>query len=110
MYGKTLHLLDYAVIVLSLIGSLGFGLYFAKRQTNTKTYFVASFSAILPSFWKRLLLHSQWIKYYFVSPAFRYALYLENRILAGEEGVGSAGISFPGRVPEKTFRNLLSGT
>lgn len=75
-----------------------------------KTYFVASFSAILPSFWKRLLLHSQWIKYYFVSPAFRYALYLENRILAGEEGVGSAGISFPGRVPEKTFRNLLSGT
>jgi len=42
MYGKSLHFLDYAVIVLSLIGSLGFGLYFAKRQTSTKTYFVAS--------------------------------------------------------------------
>lgn len=42
MYGKTLDLLDYVVIIASLVGSLGFGFYFARRQTNTKAYFVAS--------------------------------------------------------------------
>lgn len=41
MYGNTLHFIDYAVIAISIIGSLGFGFYFARRQTNTNTYFAA---------------------------------------------------------------------
>lgn len=39
MYGRTLHLLDYIVIIISLLVSLGFGFYFSKRQTSTNTYF-----------------------------------------------------------------------
>ncbi len=46
-----------------------------------KTFFVASFSSILPRFWKNLLLFSQLIKYYFLSPAYRQTLYLENLLL-----------------------------
>jgi SSS family solute:Na+ symporter len=41
MYGTTLHFLDYAVILISIIGSLGFGFYFARRQTSTNAYFAA---------------------------------------------------------------------
>lgn len=44
------------------------------------TFFVASFSAILPGLWKKALLHTQLIKYYFSCPAYRYALYVENLV------------------------------
>lgn len=46
-----------------------------------KTFFVASFSDILSDFWRKLLLNNPLIKYYFISPAFRRTLYLENIIL-----------------------------
>lgn len=45
------------------------------------TFFVASFAAIFPGLWKKMLLESPLIKYYFSCPAFRYALYLENLIV-----------------------------
>jgi hypothetical protein len=48
---------------------------------NTTTFFVASFSAILPGTWKKILLNNQLIKYYFSCPAYRCALYLENLVL-----------------------------
>ncbi|MCF8381332.1 MAG: sodium:solute symporter [Bacteroidales bacterium] len=38
---KSLHLLDYAVIILSLIVSLYIGFYFSKGQKSTKKYFAA---------------------------------------------------------------------
>jgi len=37
-----LHWLDYIVIILSLLVSLYIGVYFAKRQKDTKNYFAAS--------------------------------------------------------------------
>ncbi len=36
-----LHILDYCIILVFLIGSLGFGLYFAKAQKTTQNYFLA---------------------------------------------------------------------
>ncbi len=39
MYGHTLQLLDYVVIAISLLVSLGVGFYFARRQTSTNSYF-----------------------------------------------------------------------
>lgn len=36
-----LHLLDYCIILVFLLGSLGFGLYFAKTQKTTQNYFLA---------------------------------------------------------------------
>ncbi|MEO9023353.1 MAG: sodium:solute symporter [Ginsengibacter sp.] len=42
MYGKSLHLLDYIVIAISLLVSLGVGFYFARKQTNTDHYFAGS--------------------------------------------------------------------
>jgi SSS family solute:Na+ symporter len=42
MYGHTLGWFDYVVIVISLLGSLYVGIYFSKRQTDTKNYFKAS--------------------------------------------------------------------
>ena len=53
----------------------------ADLYTSEKTFFVASFSSILPPFWKKILLQRQWIKYYFVCPAYRQLLYVENKIL-----------------------------
>lgn len=50
-------------------------------QTD-KTFFVASFSDIFSNFWKKMMLNNQLIKYYFVCPAFRKALYLENMVLS----------------------------
>ncbi len=50
-------------------------------NAGDNTFFVASFSSILPRFWKKLLLFSQWIKYYFICPAYRQTLYLENQLL-----------------------------
>lgn len=41
MHGYTLSWLDYLVILLSLIVSIYVGLFFAKRQTDTKNYFAA---------------------------------------------------------------------
>jgi SSS family solute:Na+ symporter len=41
MYGFTLEWLDYLVIIISLIVSLYVGLYFSKRQTDTKNYYSA---------------------------------------------------------------------
>ena len=38
----TLHWLDYIVIILSLLVSLYIGVYFARRQKDTKNYFAAS--------------------------------------------------------------------
>ncbi len=39
---QTLSVLDYVVIILSLILSIGVGVYFAKRQKDTDKYFKAS--------------------------------------------------------------------
>lgn len=50
-------------------------------QEHMPTFFVASFASYLPQFFKKMLLHSQVIKYYFSCPAYRCALYLENRVL-----------------------------
>lgn len=36
-----LHVLDYAIILIFLIGSLGSGLYFAKTKKTTQNYFLA---------------------------------------------------------------------
>ena len=36
-----LHVLDYCIIIVFLLGSLGFGLYFAKTQRTTQNYFLA---------------------------------------------------------------------
>ena len=36
-----LHLLDYTIIILVLIGTLAFGLRFAKKQKTTQNYFLA---------------------------------------------------------------------
>ncbi len=36
-----LHVLDYCIILVFLIGSLGFGLYFAKAKKTTQNYFLA---------------------------------------------------------------------
>lgn len=66
-----------------------------RMYEDNATFFVASFSAILPRFWKKLLLNNQLIKYYYFCPAYRYTLYLENYILcrqaAGGAGKGQAG-------------------
>ena len=42
MYGQTLGWIDYVVIAISLLGSLYVGVYFSKRQTDTKNYFKAA--------------------------------------------------------------------
>jgi SSS family solute:Na+ symporter len=36
-----LHVLDYCIILVFLMGSLGFGFYFAKTQKTTQNYFLA---------------------------------------------------------------------
>ncbi len=53
----------------------------ADLYAAEKTFFVASFAEMLPQFWKKLLMPSQWIKYYFICPAYRQTLYLENLVL-----------------------------
>lgn len=57
------------------------------------SFFVASFSALMPDVWKRLLLHNQFIKYYFFCPAYRYTLYLENLVLRRAAGLKRQGLS-----------------
>jgi len=42
MYDQTLNIVDYLVIIVSLIVSLYVGAHFAKKQTSTKSYFAAS--------------------------------------------------------------------
>lgn len=42
-----IHIIDYVIIVLSIIVSLGVGVFFSKKQKNTNSYFKASGS--LPS-------------------------------------------------------------
>lgn len=44
---NSIHIIDYLIIILSVIGSLGVGFYFSKKQSNTENYFKASGS--LPS-------------------------------------------------------------
>lgn len=56
-------------------------------EDSASSFFVASFSAMMPNFGKKLLLRSNAIKYYFNCPAYREALYLENMILHRESGV-----------------------
>lgn len=56
------------------------------------TFFVASFSAILPGQWKKILLPVPFIKYYYSCPAYRYALYLENLAVRKECGAGKEGV------------------
>lgn len=68
----------------------------AALQDHWPTFFVASFSAYFPQFFKRMLLHSQVIKYYFSCPAYRVALYLENQVLRERERRRLAGGSAPG--------------
>lgn len=57
------------------------------------SFFVASFAAILTEPWKKVLVHSQFIKYYFVCPAYRAVLYLENRMLNENYRADMAGQS-----------------
>jgi SSS family solute:Na+ symporter len=42
MAQHALHWLDYVIIIGSVVFSIGFGVSFARRQKNTKTYFAAS--------------------------------------------------------------------
>ena len=42
MTQNAIHLLDYVIIVGSVVFSIGFGISFARRQKNTNTYFAAS--------------------------------------------------------------------
>ncbi len=42
MNGHTLHVLDYAIIILSLLLTLFYGRYFASRQTSTNAYYAGS--------------------------------------------------------------------
>src|SRR5690554_2439253 len=44
---NTVHWIDFLIIIVSLVLSVGVGVYFAKRQKNTENYFKASGS--LPS-------------------------------------------------------------
>jgi hypothetical protein len=53
----------------------------AALEEHMPAFFVASFSAYMPGIFKKMLLGSQVIKYYFSCPAYRAALYLENRLL-----------------------------
>lgn len=53
----------------------------ASFYEDNATFFVASFSSMLPYFWKKLLLNNQLIKYYYFCPAYRYTLFLENLVL-----------------------------
>lgn len=57
-----------------------------KIFQDNATFFVASFSAILPRWWKKMLLNNQLIKYYYFCPAYRYTLYLENYVLCHDGG------------------------
>lgn len=41
MSGAALHIIDYIIIAISLAVSLGVGIKFSKKQTNTKQYFSA---------------------------------------------------------------------
>lgn len=61
----------------------------ADLYVADKTFFVASFAEMLPDFWKKLLMPAQWMKYYFICPAYRQTLYLENRILARDLDMGA---------------------
>jgi SSS family solute:Na+ symporter len=47
MEHNSLHIIDYIVIIASVVFSIGFGISFAKRQKSTNAYFAASGS--LPS-------------------------------------------------------------
>jgi SSS family solute:Na+ symporter len=42
MAQHTMHIVDYIVIIASVVFSIGFGISFARRQKNTNTYFAAS--------------------------------------------------------------------
>lgn len=53
----------------------------ADLYAANETFFVASFAEMMSNFWKKLLMPSQWIKYYFVCPAYRQTLYFENKVL-----------------------------
>ena len=44
---NSIHIIDYIIIIMSVVLSLGVGVYFSKRQKNTDNYFKASGS--LPS-------------------------------------------------------------
>lgn len=76
-----------SVLLSTAIGRLGGGFPAVAAPDSSRwyndnaTFFVASFSAMLPGFWKKLLLNNQLIKYYYFCPAYRYTLYLENYIL-----------------------------
>lgn len=38
---SSLHILDYCIILVFLLGTIGFGFYFSKTQKTTQTYFLA---------------------------------------------------------------------
>ena len=39
MHEPIIHWIDYVIVILSVILAVGMGLYFARRQKNTETYF-----------------------------------------------------------------------
>jgi hypothetical protein len=59
---------------------------------------VASFSAFLSNAWKKILLNNQLIKYYFICPAYRYTLYLENLLLRQKATGSATAVRQPGRL------------
>jgi hypothetical protein len=69
-------------------------------KNSAGSFFVASFSAMMPNLGKKLLLRSNAIKYYFNCPAYREALYLENMILHRESAV-MADTSLPVRAIDR---------
>jgi hypothetical protein len=65
---------------------------------QSQTFFVASFSAFLSNAWKKILLNNQLIKYYFICPAYRYTLYLENLLLRQKATGSGTAVRQPGRL------------
>ncbi|HEX5551839.1 MAG TPA: hypothetical protein VFX43_01240 [Chitinophagaceae bacterium] len=65
---------------------------------QSQTFFVASFSAFLSNAWKKILLNNQLIKYYFICPAYRYTLYLENLLLRQKATRNGTAVRQPGRL------------
>lgn len=48
---------------------------------SSHTFFVASLATVYPNLLKRVLLGSDWLKYYYVCSTYRKCLYLENLVL-----------------------------
>src|SRR5699024_1732127 len=52
-----------------------------QLDASKKTFFVAGITSLLSNYCKKLFLYNEWTKYYFICPAYRQTLYLENIML-----------------------------